>query len=531
MRPRLSAVLVVVNLAVILLPLGSIFFFRIYENQLIQETERELISQAAMIAAAYSSAVPASVGRPPVTRPAGVSSKGGTAGRGVQILETMSGAGMLWTPVAPELDLARVDTLPARPDGQPPAEPPSALAFAAGSALSPVLEEAQRTTLIGARILDLNGTVVGGTAEIGLNFGHVEEVRAALGGRYASALRAREVRNAPSELVTISRGTGVRVFIAFPILKKGLVLGAVYLSRTPKSILRHLYEERDKAILSLLTVLLLSASLAVLTSRTISRPVATLLERTRRVTSGETATMPPLERPGTREISELSEGISQMATALGERAAYIRTLANHVSHEFKTPLASIRGAVELLQDHHETMTEDERARFLANISGSSDRLHILLDRLLELARAENAMPTDKRIELAPVIRAAVKDRMDGIRITTHVADDAAAFITAEALEIVIANLIDNAVSHGATEVVIDCRTIRGVRVTVADNGAGITMSNRERIFEPFFTTRRESGGTGLGLGIVRALLTAHGGSISLSDHKLGGAAFLITLRE
>ena len=321
-RPRLSAVLMVVNIAVIALPLGSIFFFRIYENQLIQETERELISQAAVIGAAYQATFR-------------YVSAGGNAdaqsGTKITASAGKDGHDNLWSHVTPQLDLARVDTLPARPDGLPPAQLSSALAVGAGRALTPVLQRAQRTTLAGARVLDNMGTVVGGTSEIGLSFAHVDEVATALTGVYASALRFRELENAPTQVrtvSTISRGTRVRVFVAFPVVDRGRVLGVIYLSRTPKSVLRHLYEEQDKVILTILTVLVLSFSLAMLTSRTISRPVAQLLRRTGRVARGETAAMVPLERPGTREMAELSDGITRMATALNDRAAYIRTLAN-----------------------------------------------------------------------------------------------------------------------------------------------------------------------------------------------------------
>ena len=283
LRPRLSLVLMFVNLAVIALPLGSIFFFRIYENQLIQETELELISQAALIASVYRATVPATLGRLPTKS------------------NQRKGGDPLWTPVNPRLDLAVVPTLPARPDGRVPEQPPSAMTLAAGEVISPILETAQMTTLIGVRVLDAQGTAIAGTAEVGLNFAHVPEVSIALKGVYSSTLRAREVKSAPSELITFSRGTGVRVFVAFPILSEGRVLGAVYLSRTPKSVLRHLYEERYKAILALLTVLFFATSLAFLISRTISRPVAELLARTRRVTRGEVSHMEPLQRPGTLE--------------------------------------------------------------------------------------------------------------------------------------------------------------------------------------------------------------------------------------
>ncbi len=531
-RTRLSAVLLTVNLAVIALPFGSIFFFRIYENQLIQETERELISQAALIGAMYRQAL---LG-------AGVEATALAQTRGGRVVPTprakkasqygSESSSPIWTVVTPQLDLATVDTLPSRPDGRPPTELPSAAAAAAGRAMSPILDQAQRTSLIGARVLDAHGTTVGGTAEMGLNFSHVREVSIALTGRYASALRFRELENAPQEIVTIARGTGVRVFVAMPIREGAQVLGVVYLSRTPKSIVRHMYDERVKVALALATILFLTISLAILTSRTISRPVGELLARTRRVTSGEASDLATLSRPGTREMAELSEGISQMARALSDRAAYIRTLASHVSHEFKTPLTSIEGAAELLQDHHDSMTAEERERFLANISGDTARLRALLDRLLDLARAENAQRTEEDVDLSHAVREAMTGLSSGVQTEVEIPADLTVSINEEAIGIVLSNLFDNAVQHGATHIQMTTElTDDHAVLTVIDNGRGISEANRQKIFEHFFTTRRDTGGTGLGLGIVQALLTAHGGNIALAAHDGPGAAFAVTLKR
>ena len=529
LRPRLSAVLLTVNLAVIALPFGSIFFFRIYENQLIQETERELISQAALIGAMYRQFLLGEGGKVAAQTRAAQA-----AGQKTLDVSSLYGPGKssIWTVVDPQLDLATVDTLPSRPDGRPPTALPSAAAAAAGRAMSPVLDRAQRTSLIGARVLDEHGTTVGGTAEVGLNFAHVEEVAAAMRGSYASSLRFRELENAPQEIVTISRGTGVRVFVAMPVVEAGRVLGVVYLSRTPKSIIRHMYDERDKVALALGTILVLAVSLALLTSRTISRPVAELLSRTRRVTRGDAAELKPLERPGTREMAELSEGISQMAGALSDRAAYIRTLASHVSHEFKTPLTSIEGAAELLRDHQDTMTAAERQRFLENISAASLRLRALLDRLLDLARAENTQRGEETVGLAGAVREAVSGLPDGVTTEVDVPADQTVQITKEAVSIVLGNLLDNSVQHGADHIRLTASEGEDfVTLTVSDNGRGVSAANREKIFEHFFTTRRDTGGTGLGLGISRALMTAHGGDIALAETQGQGAAFAVVLKR
>ncbi|MEM6621103.1 MAG: ATP-binding protein [Pseudomonadota bacterium] len=523
-----------VNLAVILLPLGSIFFFRIYENQLIQETERELISQAAVIAAFYEAQVRAEpLGDPPVgtVRQSTGTPQPSPSNYGPRASKTFGTS--IWTPIQPQLDLARVDTLPARPDGREPDQPSTQLAVSAGRALSPALERAQLTSLVGVRVLDELGTAVGGTAEIGLNFAHIEEVQAALQGSYKSALRFRELVNAPTEyssLATISRGTKVRVFVAFPIQLNDRVVGVVYLSRTPKSVLRHMYDERDKAILALVTVLALAIGLAWLTSRTISRPMAQILARTGRVARGDSPNLPPLEHPGTREMAELSDGIGKMADALVERAAYIRTLASHVSHEFKTPLASIQGAAELLHDMDAEMTAEERRRFVQNIQAGGERLKLLLDRLLELARAENAVRTDARVAIRPIAEAAFRNLPRTINVELEITETLQAQISEEALQIILSNLVENATQHGASNITLSAKRQRDeVVLQVADDGAGISPANRQKVFEHFFTTRRETGGTGLGLGIVRALAGVHGGSVRLVDAD-EGACFEVVLQ-
>ncbi|MFB2603656.1 ATP-binding protein, partial [Rhizobium phaseoli] len=91
-------------------------------------------------------------------------------------------------------------------------------------------------------------------------------------------------------------------------------------------------------------------------------------------------------------------------------------------------------------------------------------------------------------------------------------------------------LAENALQHGATllEFAISADD-RNVVFLVRDDGSGISEANRERIFQPFFSTRREQGGTGMGLGIIRAMLSAHGGKIHLRPTVGAGAEFEITL--
>jgi signal transduction histidine kinase len=101
-------------------------------------------------------------------------------------------------------------------------------------------------------------------------------------------------------------------------------------------------------------------------------------------------------------------------------------------------------------------------------------------------------------------------------------------LSMEAFAIVLGHLADNSAQHGATRLDLSAARVGGaLRILAADDGKGISPGNRDKVFEPFFTTRRESGGTGMGLGIVRSMLEAHGGRIALLPSPAGATFELI----
>ena len=148
---RLRTILLVVNLTVLILPLGSIFFFRIYENFLVRQTELELISQAAVISSIYKNQVvhsmfdPDSYGKPLPESP-------------------LPPEDEKYTPVLPKLDLSEDPILPPRPDGMEPETESRTdpIVSAIGKNLSPILLDAKMTTLSAIKILDYHGNTVAG---------------------------------------------------------------------------------------------------------------------------------------------------------------------------------------------------------------------------------------------------------------------------------------------------------------------------------------------------------------------------------
>ncbi len=520
--PRLRAVLLVINLVILLLPLGGAAMVRIYETLLLRLTETELIAQAAFVRALYRDALARELNHDPDISPQFYGPK-------VDVRFLPDDARL--QPVPPTLDRVTDDIFPPAPDPIDAAEPAHRAAIKAGQQISPVLKDAQRTTLAGIRVLDPQGVVVGSTGgHMGLSLANLEEVRQALQGQSIKVMRQRVSENDSPPLESISRGTRVRVYVVLPLIEGGRCWGAVLLSRTPMDVGKALYHIRFHILGVGAALLLVVALLTVLSSVAIVRPVHALVKQARRVTHGERGAAQPLERPVTYEVALLSQAIADMANTLEERADYIQTFAANVSHEFKTPLTSIRGTVELLRDHLDDMTPEERDRFLSNLEKDAERLGRLVTRLLELARAEVLKPGDHHTLVVPVVEALVgAAKARGAAIEAQVeADPALSVVMApETFESILSNLIENARQHGGPNLVVrlgvqDNKAV----IEVQDDGPGISEANLSRVFNRFFTTARSSGGSGLGLSIVKVLVEAHRGQIEV-DSQAGKTVFRI----
>ncbi|WP_164692368.1 sensor histidine kinase [Falsiroseomonas algicola] len=500
-KPRLRTVLLAANLLLLVLPLGGLWLLRLYESALVRQTETELVAQAAVIGAAYEAAWHG--GAPPASQPG-------------------------WAPRWAVLDLARDPVLPPAPDALAPERPADPRALAAGATLMPVLAAAQRVTLAGMRVTDAAGIVVASSGgEMGLSLHHRQEVAAALAGRSSSVLRDRPAQPGVGS-ASISRAAPFRVFLAHPVTEGAEVIGVVVLSRTPASIDQALHGKRWEMAGLAAALLLAAGGLALVIAYTVSRPIEAVAAQARAVAAGARATaLPRTRRAAVREADEMWAAIQSMAATLEYRADYIGAFAAEMSHEFKTPLAAIRGALELLADHAATMTEAERATFLGQAASDVARLDRLVRRLLELARAEAPVPRgEESCDVAAVIHA--------LPMPVPVALEGGALraaIGAERLSTVIRNMTENIALHagpGATGRIAWRAEGRRVVIEVSDDGRGVSPGNAGRIFGRFFTTAREAGGTGLGLAIARSHLAAAGGSIELVPSPRG-ACFRLSM--
>ncbi|HEX4507338.1 MAG TPA: HAMP domain-containing sensor histidine kinase [Alphaproteobacteria bacterium] len=525
MRRRLSVgtILLMMNLVLLALPLSGILALRLYESALIRQTESELIAQGALVAASYHAVWRANGGAvdpadPPVD----------------PRWSHLPGFDGPWLPRFPALDLSRDAILPPPPDPAPTTAPADAAALKAGESLTPVLAEAQRMTLAGMRVMDRHGIVVASTGEaVGASLASQQEVRRALNGEPVSVIRGRAKGSAPGYVPALDLGSTVRVFTAMPVVEGDRVIGVILASRTPESIAEALYGKRWH-LLALLGILLITVAVfAFIGVTVIARPLRAVTDQAKRTADGERGALLPAGGPMVREVGDLWQTLMRMADSMERRTDYIRDFAAHVSHEFKTPLTTIRGTVELLREHLDEMSAGERARFLANLDVEAGRMTALVSRLLELARADVMRAKDGEASKPAEILDRLKERYSGtgLRLVADIRGDIRLAMGEEALETILVNLVDNALHHAgpAPEVTIVLRREGGVAVlTVADNGPGIAEANLDKVFDPFFTLTRNQGGTGLGLAIVRGLVTAHNGRVSALPSP-SGALFRIEL--
>jgi signal transduction histidine kinase len=311
----------------------------------------------------------------------------------------------------------------------------------------------------------------------------------------------------------------------------GEVIGILTLSRSPRGLFLGMYQDRGKIAIGVGGIFLTLLLLAGLLSRGISRPIEALSQATQNVARGPVA-IPEPPVTAAVEIRALYENFGAMAERIERRSRYLRDFAAAVSHEFKTPIAGIRGALELIGDHGPSMSEEERQRFIANATADADRLSHLLQRLLAQARADMATAAeDAATGLAGPLRTVIDGhRSDGLHIDLLLPERLPpAAAPPELLEAVAETLIENSRQAGAHALRIEAES-QGNRLLLrlSDDGPGVPAGDHERIFEPFHTSRRAEGGSGLGLSIARSLLNSVGGTI-VSRPAERGASFEVDL--
>ncbi len=228
-----------------------------------------------------------------------------------------------------------------------------------------------------------------------------------------------------------------------------------------------------------------------------------------------------------------------------------KDFAANVSHELKTPLTTIKGFIETLQqmmaDGLSASAPDfavQSGRFLGIIEKNVNRMVSLIDDLLALSRLERLKGTDVQLEAHPladliqkVVRfCADRARSRGITMEVHCPDAIAAMVDPTLMEQAVFNLVDNAIKYSGDGT---CVTInaelkdRNIQIQVKDTGQGIDAAHLSKVFNRFYRVdkgrSRDQGGTGLGLAIVKHIVKYHNGNIEVESRRGKGTCFTITI--
>ncbi|MCH5287737.1 MAG: HAMP domain-containing histidine kinase [Christensenellaceae bacterium] len=327
--------------------------------------------------------------------------------------------------------------------------------------------------------------------------------------------------------------------VGVPFVQDGMVLGAV-LIQTPAQVVEGGAAELIVPVLLVaLAALLVSGAVIFLLIRRVMRPLRELTGASRAMSEGDFAVR---VQPGTNtpEIAELATAFNTMADRLSLVESQRREFVANVSHELRSPITSIRGFIEGMEDG--TIPPEEHAKYLSIVGGETRRLSKLIGDLLALSRLEreDAALTLSDFDMCEMLRRAVIRRVSDLEqrrmelVCDFFEEPCMVRADADRIEQVVVNLLDNAIKftpEGGTITLSTAMSKELCTVTVADNGVGVSPEDAPRVFERFFTADRAhtaGKGTGLGLSICQRILEMHGQSIRLLDAP-EGAAFAFTL--
>ena len=297
---------------------------------------------------------------------------------------------------------------------------------------------------------------------------------------------------------------------------------------------------RQEPMLPIFMLLIISVVVGTVVSFMISRfplkPLRRVIDATNRLASGDFSVR--LQLPNASSLTELATSFNRMAEELGSIEMLRADFVDDFSHEFKTPIVSIKGFAEELK--HDDLTPEQRNEYLDIIIHESSRLSQLATNVLNLSRVEKQtiLANRARFDLTEQVRRCVllfESKWEQRRLNLNVElDEVAITGDEELLSQVWLNLIDNAVKFTPEGGCVDIRLQKGesnVLFSIRDDGYGISEEMQRHIFEKFYQGDDSHAvpGNGLGLSIARRIVTLHGGEIRCKSEEGAGTEFTVSL--
>ena len=238
---------------------------------------------------------------------------------------------------------------------------------------------------------------------------------------------------------------------------------------------------------------------------------------------GRDVNAPPMDEDGPREVRRVAKSFNDMQKRLKAFIDDRTHMLAAISHDMRTPITRMRLRAELIED------EEQQKKILEDLA----QMEEMIVATLAFARDEAASEANVCLDLAALLQSLCSDAADGGATASFHGPDTLAYTGRPvALMRAFQNIIDNAIKYGEKADIILEKAEQSVTIHIDDAGPGIPEAERPRVFDPFYriegSRNRETGGVGLGLAVVRSVITAHGGDISFGSNH--GDGFRVTVR-
>lgn len=378
-------------------------------------------------------------------------------------------------------------------------------------------------------ITDAEGTVLFDSKHpenIGQDFSEWRDVSRTLRGEYG-ARATRVIKDQPTSLI---------MYVSSPITFEGKIVGVLTLYKPVNYVTMFVKRAENRILIHTLWAFSILIILGIVMSFWITHPILKFTKYVNAVKNGKKASLPKL---GKGEIAILAQSFDELREAL-EGKKYVEEYVQNLTHELKSPIAAIQGALELLSENN--IPEEQREKFHKNINHEIMRMRRIVDRMLLLSQLENVNTINEKntvdiIEIFQEIIKSVRTRSSKRSIVFDIPDSPInirgdRMLLYEAFENIISNAIDFTEDDGRISICIEAESPT-IKITISDNGSGIPDFAVSKVFNKFYSLPRpgkKEKSSGLGLSITREVIELHGGTVSIAnDKENGGIRTVISL--
>lgn len=332
------------------------------------------------------------------------------------------------------------------------------------------------------------------------------------------------------------------ILVKVPIIYKNSIIGNIILTSPLAPIEEAIFIlKKQLSIISFLSIIIATA-LALAFSRYFTRPILNITDASRKIARGDFTTSVDVNSKD--ELGILGETINDMSDQLGKTETLRKEFIANISHELKTPISLIKAYSEVLKDID--IDKDSKNEYLDIITDESNRLNRMVEDILYLSKIEAGFskPIPTEFPIFPLVENVIEKlelliKEKKIELIINIDfKDTKIYADKNKMYQVLYNLINNSITHSYENGKIIIKIINleaSVSIEISDRGQGISKENLPYIWDRFYkvdkSRKRDNGGTGLGMSIVKNILDAHGFDYGIKSTINEGTTVWINIRR